>query len=539
MTDLKTLVGAFRNGETMPLSKRSLRVFFVVVLLCCVGAVAVSFATAQPNIAQTQDSADADPGPVPTADPDAGSQSTGRETASTVASSRPDATLEARANRTRLDPGDDVGNVTVVATQGFYVSDEEAELVAVSESGDVLYYDDTYRVYFDVDPVPERKHTVEYVASRPLDGEDCASVRTDDCTYNVVRAVNLTTGVDREVYGEVTPQVVSGRWHDVDRVNDTHLVIADIVRDSVRIVDVRTGNTTWEWSATETFDRSEGGQQGDWTHLNDVEILPDGRVMASVRNMDQVVFIEPGEGVQQNWTLGSEGDYETLYEQHNPDYIPASRGGPAVLVADSENGRVLEYQRVDPETGEPTTDADGLWRRSWGWRDARVQWPRDADRLPDGTTLVTDTHGDRVAQVAPNGSVVWSVTVGMPYEAERLGTGDESAGGESISVARETETETQDTPMSALAPVTGGDATRVVVPPDEGPVDFVWVVIKELVPSLPVNGVLFAGPSWLRFHDVVFAGIALTTALAWASLELRWAGFGLRLLTSRLCRHDS
>ncbi|MEF8852249.1 MAG: aryl-sulfate sulfotransferase [Haloarculaceae archaeon] len=509
---------------TMVPSKRSLRVLFAVVFLCSVGAVASSFATAQPNIAQTEDSVAADPGPVPTADPDAGSQSDPGQTDGTATLARPEPSLQTRANRTRLDPADSVGNVTVVATQGFYVSDEQAELVAVSEDGEVLYYDDTYRVYFDVDPVPGERYTVEYVASRHLDGGDCAAVRTDRCTYNVVRELNLTTGADREVYGEVTPQVVSGRWHDVDRVNDTHLAIADIVRDSVRIVDTRTGETTWEWSADATFDRSEGGQRGDWTHLNDVEVLPDGRVMASVRNMDQVVFVEPGEGVQKSWTLGAENDYETLYEQHNPDYIPASRGGPAVLVADSENGRVLEYRRVDPETGEPTTAPDGVWRRNWGWRDARVQWPRDADRLPDGTTLVTDTHGDRVAQVAPNGSVVWSFTVGMPYEAERLGTGGESAGGESIPAVREAGTEARDSPLSPVAPVTGGDATRVVLPPEEGPVDFVWVVIKRLVPSLPVNGVLFAGPSWLRFHDVVFASVALAAALAWVGLELRWAG---------------
>jgi len=31
-----------------------------------------------------------------------------------------------------------------------------------------------------------------------------------------------------------------------------------------------------------------------------------------------------------------------------------------------------------------------------------------------------------VIEVAPNGSVVWSVDIGFPYEAERLGTGDEA-----------------------------------------------------------------------------------------------------------------
>ena len=523
-------------------SKRSVRVLLAAVLLVSGGAVATSYATAEPDVA-SEVPADADPGPAPvsTVGPnEPAAPGADRQSALTPTPDDRTGDLGARADRTELDPGD-VGNVTVVATQGFYVSDEQAELVAFSGDGDVLYYDDTYRVYFDVDPVPGTASTVEYVASSHRSGEDCAAVETDRCTYNTYRRVNLTTGVDREVHGEVTPRVTSARWHDVDRINETHVAIADIVRDSVRIVDTRSGETTWEWHANRTFNRSVGGQAGDWTHMNDVEVLPDGRFMASPRNMDQVVFVEPGEGVDENWTLGEENDYRTLYEQHNPDYIPASEGGPAIVVADSENGRVLEYQRVDPETGEPTTAADGEWRRTWGWRDGRLQWPRDADRLPNDNSLVTDTHGDRVAEVAPNGSVVWSVTVGMPYDAERLGTGPESAGGRSTHEIRESvnssdASDTSGGPLSVIAPLTGSDATRVVVPPEESPADFVWVALKELVPSLPVNGLLFAGPSWLRFHDVVFGSVALATALAWAALELRWAGLGLRRWTRQARR---
>lgn len=91
-------------------------------------------------------------------------------------------------------------------------------------------------------------------------------------------------------------------------------------------------------------------------------------------------------------------------------------------------------------------------------------------------------------------------------------------------------------PLSLIAWVTGGDTTRVVFPPDDGPVDFVWVTLKELAPGLAINGILFAGPSWLRFHDVVFGGLALVGVLVWAGLELRWAGLGLRQWTGRLRR---
>ncbi|MFC7197309.1 hypothetical protein ACFQL4_26140 [Halosimplex aquaticum] len=219
--------------------------------------------------------------------------------------------------------------------------------------------------------------------------------------------------------------------------------------------------------------------------------------------MDRVVFVEPGEGVQSDWTLGEENNYSILYEQHNPDYIPASRGGPAITVADSENSRVLEYQRQN-----------GSWTRSWGWHDSRLQWPRDADRLPSGNTLVSDTHGDRVAEVAPNGTVVWSVTVGMPYEAERLGTGDESAGGQSMQELR------------------GSPGT--ITHRDRGIDSSVWLSIKRFMPSLPVNGALYAGPSWVRFAELSFIVVAVLSLLTWCGFEIRWSRYGFRTSARKL-----
>ncbi|MFB6187541.1 MAG: arylsulfotransferase (asst), partial [Halobacteriaceae archaeon] len=80
--------------------------------------------------------------------------------------------------------------------------------------------------------------------------------------------------------------------------------------------------------------------------------------------------------INTNKTLGTNNNHSIIYEQHNPDYIPEKDGGPAVVVADSENNRVAEYQYLD-----------GEWNRSWVWRDSQLRWPRDADRLPNGHTL--------------------------------------------------------------------------------------------------------------------------------------------------------
>jgi hypothetical protein len=215
------------------------------------------------------------------------------------------------------------------------------------------------------------------------------------------------------------------------------------------------------------------------------------------------VFLDTETGLIENQTLGEDGDHGTLYEQHNPDYIPEERGGPAVLVADSENARIVEYQRVDEN-----------WTRTWEWADERVQWPRDADRLPNGNTLITDTNGKRLIEVAPNGSIVWSVQLSHPYDAERLGTGAESSGGAS---ARSLGYENR----------TGGEASGGS---GDGPLrellsDVLVTVSSLFIGLLPhrwVNGVIYVAPVWMGRPQFVAAGVAVVIGIGWPVTELRW-----------------
>jgi hypothetical protein len=203
------------------------------------------------------------------------------------------------------------------------------------------------------------------------------------------------------------------------------------------------------------------------------------------------VFIDREEGMRENMTLGADGDHSVLYEQHNPDYIPRERGGPAIVVADSENNRIVEYQY-----------RDGSWNRSWLWSDARLQWPRDADRLPNNNTLVADSHGTRLIEVAPNGTVVWERTVPRGvYDVEVLRTGDESTTGLSMATINGTDGRTDvSTYASADSSLKRG--------------------FLDLFPPLVLHGFLFVMPSWLSPLSGTLLLLATTLTAVWLCGEL-------------------
>ncbi|MFB6157540.1 MAG: hypothetical protein ABEJ34_06845 [Haloferacaceae archaeon] len=229
-----------------------------------------------------------------------------------------------------------------------------------------------------------------------------------------------------------TPSVVGG-WtfpvrsqhnsevHDVEPLPGGGYVVADMDRE--RVVVVEDGEVTWEWRAAERYDRPDDPTRTDWLHINDVDRIGKGRFLVSVRNANQLVIVERGEGVVEVINGGPddrEGNTSVIHRQHNPQWL----GDGAVLVADSENHRVVELHRT----------ADGDWEPAWvltGAGGTRFDWPRDADRLPNGNTLITDTRNARLVEVNESGAVVWQKRFtyrALPYEADRLPYGEPVGG---------------------------------------------------------------------------------------------------------------
>ncbi len=380
----------------------------------------------------------------------------------------------------------------------------------VGPSGRLRYYDDAHDGYWDVDEVAPG--VVVYTATDRVDRPGCA--RT--CIRQVIERLDLATGETTVLFSRLGPRYHAAEWHDADPVRRHSFLVADMAEDRVVQVNASTGATEWVWRAESAFPPESGGPYpGDWTHLNDVAVVNGTTVMASLRNQDRVVFVRRSGDVVAGRTLG--GDHAVLYEQHNPDYLPADRGGPAVLVADSGNDRVVEYAWT----------GDG-WTRTWAWRDDRLSWPRDADRLPDGNTLVTDTHGGRILEVAPDGDVVWSMDVASAYEAERLSTPPESGGG-AAAARTGLRSVGADGDGSAGGASASGDASASGRAGASGD----GQSALSVVPPRVRHGALAVAPRWMSFADVVLLAGLAGVAACWAGAEAWWAGYRVSVTVER------
>ena len=316
----------------------------------------------------------------------------------------------------RASVDDPANGTTVVSIQGFHfqgMSNENkpARLVAVGPRGNVQWvhdgsgFDATW--FYDVDPLENGNLLVT------------ATAEGETLVYE------LDTETQERVWTERLPIKDT---HDVDLVNGDQLLVANMRNynataerndDRLFLYDRGEGEIDWEFHFRRIYNQSAGGgyHGEDWTHVNDVDKIGDGQYVASPRNMDEVIVVNRS---TKNVTmrLGSDDDHDVLYEQHNPQYLESENGTPTMLVADSENDRVVEYAKEGDE-----------WNRTWSLGTRGLNWPRDADRLPNGNTLIVDTMHHRVVEVTPEGEVVWEFHAPWaPYDVERIQLGDEPGG---------------------------------------------------------------------------------------------------------------
>ena len=203
--------------------------------------------------------------------------------------------------------------------------------------------------------------------------------------------------------------------HDADRLPNGNTLVVWGGGDGISDAQVKEispeGKIVWSWYARDHFYKSpyKDIQDEGWTHTNAVSRLPNGNTLISPRNFNFVVEVDPQGAVVR--TLG-EG---LLYYQHDPVILPngnllsGSHRPPPAFAASIRSYPALE---IDLKTGEI------VWE--FKWPKGLPQGARDADRLPNGNTLVQ--NGIRIVEVTTEGEIVWQLRLKEAIEKEVQGT---------------------------------------------------------------------------------------------------------------------
>ncbi len=183
--------------------------------------------------------------------------------------------------------------------------------------------------------------------------------------------------------------------HDADRLPNGNTLYVFGNEDQIEDAQVKevnkNGEVVWAWCAKDIFNREPFNRiyNGGWTHANAAERLSNGNTLISLRNFHSVVEVDPGGKIVRKLTK------KILRHQHDPEMLP--------------NGNILLANHGMPQ-GAIEVDFNTekiVWR--YDMLDSNA-WPvRDADRLPNGNTLITGTT--KIVEVTPDKKIVWQLSM--------------------------------------------------------------------------------------------------------------------------------
>jgi outer membrane protein assembly factor BamB len=198
--------------------------------------------------------------------------------------------------------------------------------------------------------------------------------------------------------------------HDADRLpngNTLYVYGKEDTKNDPQVKEVDpSGKLLWSWYAKKEFNKSpykDIHNQG-WTHTNAVTRLENGNTLISPRNFNMLVEVDPQGKVVR--TIGE----KYLKYQHDPEVLPNGN----ILVANHDTPH--EVLEIDSQTGEI------IWRYAI---EKKRAWPvRDANRLPNGNTLITGTTV--LLEITADKEIVWrlflrNVNFRSPKDAPALG----------------------------------------------------------------------------------------------------------------------
>lgn len=209
--------------------------------------------------------------------------------------------------------------------------------------------------------------------------------------------------------------------HDADRLpngNTLYVFGADDQLADPHVKEVNSnGALVWSWYANSAFNYEPYASIYDdgWTHVNAVTRLAGGNTLVNLRNFNMTVEVNhSGKVVWSNdWsTIGG-----TNADPHDPEI--ETNGHIVVCLQNTSPYSVVE---IDKTTGELI----------WSYARDGLRTARDADRLPNGNTLIVGVlrpeEDSVIFEVTTDGEIVWQLKIkdspatGLPgffYKAQR------------------------------------------------------------------------------------------------------------------------
>jgi hypothetical protein len=188
------------------------------------------------------------------------------------------------------------------------------------------------------------------------------------------------------------------------------------------------GQTVWEWSGLEHFDPDIDiigpiHTREAWTHVNDVDSMPDGNILSGARHTDGVFIIDRSSG-EISWRWGNVAylDSETDHVEYRVETDPKTMGGPhdGHIIAKGlpgegnmliyDNGQYAYRSRaleVDIDNGEVIWESCSGPMESINGRTHFSPYLGGADRLPNGNTMICCGANGVIFEVTPEKEIVW------------------------------------------------------------------------------------------------------------------------------------
>ena len=226
-------------------------------------------------------------------------------------------------------------------------------------------------------------------------------------------------------------------WDHLIQDHDSSKANYGVVADHPELIDLNYGLCKWK-ASTSGFLKDPH----HWTHMNGIDYNASlDQIMITSRHFSEVWVIDASTTTEQaagstggNSKMGGDLLYrwgnprasksgsrvgQDLFFPHAAHWIPAGLEGEGnVLIYNNGHehpGLVRPYASVDevvfPASGHKYLRAGGAYMRPthvWSYRLAQRTWiMSNAQRLPNGNTLLSEGNFSRITEITPSGEVVW------------------------------------------------------------------------------------------------------------------------------------